>query len=65
MATQAEYTAVANDLVKFFTDEIHTLPGWEQSFIPMDKVPAAAGAVAKRAVDTIDAFRSTPQGEGL
>lgn len=58
MATQADYTAVANDLVKFFTDEIHTLPGWEQHFIPLDKIPMAAGAVAKRAVDTLDAFRA-------
>lgn len=58
MATPAEYTAVANDLVKLFTDEVHLLPGFEQSFIPMDKIPEAAGTVAKRAVDTLDAYRA-------
>jgi hypothetical protein len=56
MAAPAAYTAVANDLVKFFTDEIHTLPEFEQGFIPMDKVPAAAGATAKRAVDAYEAY---------
>jgi hypothetical protein len=58
MATPADYTAVANALARFFTDEIHQLPGWEQGFIPMDKVPAAAGATAKVAVDALDAFRA-------
>jgi len=60
MATQADYTAVANALVKFFTNEIHTLPGWEQNYIPIAKVPAAAGATAKVAVDALDAYRSQP-----
>jgi hypothetical protein len=56
MAIPAAYTAVANALVKFFTDEIHTLPQFEQGFIPMDKVPVAAGATAKVAVDAYEAF---------
>jgi hypothetical protein len=56
MAIPAVYTAVANVLVKFFTDEIHTLPEFEQGFIPMDKVPAAAGATAKVAVDAYEAY---------
>lgn len=59
MANQAEYSAVANALVKFFTDEVHTLPGWEQQWIPMDRIPEAAGATAKVAVDALDAFRAT------
>ncbi len=58
VASQADYTAVANALVTFFTEEIHKLPGWEQPYIPMEKVPAAAGATAKVAVDALDKFRS-------
>ncbi len=57
MATPADYTAVANALVKFFTEEVHKLPDWEEGFIPMDKIPMAAGATAKVAVDALDAFR--------
>ncbi len=57
-ATQQDYTAVANALVRFITDEIHKLPGWEQSFIPMDKIPMAAGAMSKVAVDALDAERA-------
>ncbi len=56
MATQGAYTAVANRLVTFFTEEIHKLPPWEESFIPLDKVPMAAGATAKVAVDAYEAF---------
>ncbi len=58
VASQAEYSAVANALVRFFTEEIHKLPGWEQNFIPMDKIPMAAGATAKAAVDALDAYRA-------
>ncbi len=57
-ATQQDYTAVANALAKFMTDEVHKLPGWEQSFIPMDKIPMAAGAMSKVAVDALDAERA-------
>jgi hypothetical protein len=56
MAIPGAYTAVANALVKLFTDEIHKLPGFEQGFIPMDKVPEAAGATAKVAVDAYEAY---------
>jgi hypothetical protein len=59
VALPGDYTAVANALVTFFTDEIHTLPEFDQGFIPMDKVPAAAGATAKVAVDALDAYRAT------
>ena len=63
VATPSDYTAVANALVKFFTDEVHTLPGWEQGFIPMEKIPAAAGATAKVAVDALDSYRAKLQQE--
>jgi hypothetical protein len=56
MAAPSAYTYVANGLVKFFTDEIHTLPPFEQGFIPMNKVPAAAGATAKKAVDLYEEY---------
>lgn len=59
MATQGDYTAVANALVALANEKIALLPDWEQSFIPKDKIPAACGAAAKTAVDTLDAYRST------
>ncbi len=58
MATPAEYTAVANALVKLMLFEEHKLPPWEQAFIPQDKIPAAAGACAKVAVDALDDYRA-------
>lgn len=59
MATQQDYTDVANALLKFFMQEEQQLPDWERSFIPQDKIPAAAGACAKVAVDALDASRAT------
>jgi hypothetical protein len=59
MATQADYTAVANALLKFMLMEEQQLPGWERAFIPQAKIPAAAGACAKVAVDALDAYRAT------
>ncbi len=56
MAVPAAYTFVANGLVKFFTEEVHKLPDWEEGFIPMDKIPTAAGATAKVAVDLYEQF---------
>jgi hypothetical protein len=61
MATQGDYTAVANALVAFAMQNIRLLPTWEQNFIPLDKLPAAAGAAAKVAVDTLDDYRSTEE----
>ena len=58
MATQGDYSAVANALVAYAKSEIEQLPGFEQSLIPMQKLPAAAGAAAKVAVDTLDAYRA-------
>ena len=49
---------MANALVALMTSKIGLLPPWEQSFIPTDKIPAAAGAAAKTAVDTLDAYRA-------
>lgn len=61
MATQQEYSYVANALVAFAHKWISTLPPWQQGFIPMDKVPAAAGATAKEAVDALDEYRTAHQ----
>ncbi len=58
MATQQEYTAVANALLALMKREEAKLPEWEQAWIPQDKLPAAAGACAKVAVDALDAYRS-------
>lgn len=57
MATQAEYTAVANALMHLIYTSIAKLPPWEQGFIPKDRIPIAAGEAAKTAVDALDAFR--------
>ncbi len=57
MATQDDYSAVANALVLLIHNSIAKLPPWEQSFIPQDKIPAAAGAAAKVAVDALDKHR--------
>lgn len=59
MATQGDYTAVANALLELMKSSEAQLPGWERSFIPQDKLPAAAGAAAKVAVDALDKYRST------
>ncbi len=58
MATQQEISYVANALVAFAHKWISTLPGYEQAFIPMDKVPAACGATAQEAVDALDQYRA-------
>jgi hypothetical protein len=59
MATQADYTAVANALLQFMLTEEQQLPGWERAFIPQAKIPAAAGACAKVAVDAYEAYLAT------
>lgn len=59
MATQAEYTALANDLVVYARQLIaENIPTWEQSFIPMEKLPTFAGAVSKHCIDFIDKYRA-------
>ena len=61
MATQDDYTAVANAVLKLMIAEEQQLPGWEKAFIPQDKLPMAAGAVAKVAVDALDAHRAAQE----
>ncbi len=58
MASSGDYTAVANALVVLIHQSIAKLPPWEQSFIPQGKIPAAAGAAAKVAVDALDQYRA-------
>lgn len=58
MATQGDYTAVADALLALMKQEEAKLPGWEESFIPQDQLPAAAGTAAKVAVDALDAYRA-------
>ncbi len=60
MPSQGEYSAAANALVVLIHQSIAKLPPWEQSFIPQDKIPAAAGAAAKVAVDAAEAYRAHP-----
>jgi hypothetical protein len=56
VSTQQRYSFLANALVGYAHQWIATLPGFEQSFIPMEKIPAAAGALSKFCVDTIDQY---------
>jgi hypothetical protein len=49
---------LANALVGYAHHWIAALPGYVQAFIPMDKIPAAAGALSKFCVDTIDAYNA-------
>jgi hypothetical protein len=59
MTTQAEYTAVANAILKIINGEIAAdVPGWAQGMIPAGMASSLAGACAKTAVDTLDAFRA-------
>lgn len=59
MATQAEYSAVANQLLTAITSDISAqVPGWEQGFIPATLAPTLAGQLSKIAVDTLDVYRA-------
>ena len=60
MATQGDYTAVANALMHLIYTSIGKLPPWEQNYIPKEKIPAAAGQAAQVAVDALDAYRNPP-----
>jgi hypothetical protein len=65
MATAAEYTAVANALLKLITADINAdVPGWARGMIPADMAPQLAGAAAKTAIDTLDAYRAN-EAKGL
>ena len=60
MATQAEYTAVANAVLKVINGEIAAeVPGWAQGMIPAEMATDLAGECAKTAVDTLDAVRAS------
>jgi hypothetical protein len=69
MATQVEYTVVANALVKEANDALDrlvaTLPEFAQNmvrqYVTAAKVNAACGEASKTAVDTLDAFRAEKQ----
>lgn len=56
MATQAKYSFMANAFVAYAHQWIRTLSPIYQNFIPMDKIPAASGALAKYAVDEMEAY---------
>ena len=59
MATQPEYTAVANALLALITADINNdVPSIWRGMIPADMAPNMAGQLAKAAVDTLDAFRA-------
>lgn len=59
MATQAEYAAVANALLKVIQGDItRDVPGWAQGMIPAGMAQALASECAKSAVDTLDALRA-------
>ncbi len=60
MATQAEYTVVANAYVVALQSDINTMvPSWAQGMIPAGAVASMAGQLAKIGVDTLDAYRAT------
>lgn len=62
MATKAEYTAVANALVKLIDGSIAQLGAFEQDMIRQyltpEKINQGAGTAAETAVDTLDAYRA-------
>jgi hypothetical protein len=59
MASQGDYSVVANIYVALMHKYLAQVPPWEQSFIPIDKIPEAAGVLAKAGVDGLDAYRAT------
>ncbi len=59
MADQQKTSYLANALVGYAHKWIATLPSFYQNFIPMDKIPAGSGALAKFCLDTIEAYDAT------
>jgi len=58
MATQSDYDAVRNALLVTVTSDIESgVPGWARGMIPSDLAPKLADALARKAVDTLDAHR--------
>jgi hypothetical protein len=59
MATQADYTAVANKLAASLQGDINAMvPSWARGMIPANEANILGGQLAKIAVDTLDAFRA-------
>lgn len=59
MATQADYTAVANALAAALSSDIQQMvPSWAIGFIPANEANILGGQLSKIAVDTLDAYRS-------
>lgn len=60
MATPAEYTIVANAILKIINGEIATeVPGWAQGMIPDGLASSLADACSKTGVDALDAYRTS------
>lgn len=59
MATQNEYDYVAAELKLWLTEqEDANVPEWAQALVPPGTIDKAAPALAKRAVDALDAYRA-------
>jgi hypothetical protein len=59
MATQNEYDYVAAELKNFLTQEEDTnVPEWARDLVPAGTIDKAAPALAKLAIDAIDAYRA-------
>lgn len=73
MATQQEYTGVANALVAKANSELDSLisqlPFFEQSMVrnwlTPARINAAAGVASQTAVDTLDAIRAEKQAHAM
>ena len=59
MATQQDYTIVANAFVAALQTDINNMvPSWAQGMIPAGTVSSMAGQLAKIGVDTLDTYRA-------
>lgn len=59
MADQSDYSTVSAALLIELQKDINDdIPAFERSMIPIDLAPKLAGALAKTAVDTLDAHRA-------
>jgi hypothetical protein len=59
MATQNEYDYVAAELKNYLTEqEDANVPEWARALVPAGTIDKAAPALAKMAIDAIDAYRA-------
>jgi hypothetical protein len=73
MATQVEYSAVANALVADANTQLNNLlaglnpfeAGMIRNYLTPARINAAAGEASKVAVDTLDALRSEKQAHAM